>query len=108
MYLGPIEEYQNTISEAVRGQKWAADAQVVLFLSCVAYRAEWRYSVLAHRVLLIDLGHVGQNIMLSATALGLGSCCIAAFNPQKSDVLLGLDGEEEYTVYIVPVGIVNN
>lgn len=105
-YLGPLENYEEQVKGMLVGQKWAAKAPVTLFLSCVAYRAEWRYSILAHRVLLIDLGHVGQNIMLSASAMGLGSCCIAAFDAEKCDDVLDLDGVEEYTVYAVPFGYV--
>jgi len=86
------------------GQKWAAAAPVVLFFTCVAYRAEWRYAIMAHRAVLIDLGHAGQNVMLSAAAMGLGSCCVAAYDQKLCDEAIGVDGAEEYTVYICTVG----
>jgi nitroreductase len=54
--------------------------------------------------MLIDIGHVGQNAMLSASALGLGSCCLAAFDSAKCDQALEVDGTDEYTVYVVTVG----
>jgi nitroreductase len=44
--------------------------------------------------------------MLSAAALGLGSCCLAAFDVEKCDSVLKLDGLEEYTVYAATVGYV--
>lgn len=108
-FLGPIgsgsnEDYENRISEALANQAWAAQASVVMFLTCVPYRSEWRYKDLSHRVVLIDLGHVGQNIMLSAASLGLGSCCMAAYTQNICDEILGVDGEDEYTVYAVAVG----
>ena len=103
-FITEVPELENCISDMLAGQKFAADAGVVLFLSCVAYRAEWRYSHMAHRVALMDLGHVGQNWMLSSTAMGLGSCCFAAFNQKICDKVLGLDGFEEYTVYACSVG----
>jgi len=105
-HLGDIADYKTTIVDMVCGQKWAENASCVLFISCVPYRAEWRYRELAHRVVLIDLGHVGQNVMLSAAALGLGSCCIAAFDNELCDKVIGLDGMDEYTVYAVTVGVV--
>ena len=92
------------ISEMLATQKWAANAPIVLFYSCVPYKGEWRYAELSHRVMLIDLGHVGQNVMLSAAALGLGSCCMAAYDQRACDEVLGLDGLNEYTVYAVAVG----
>ena len=104
-FLGPIEEFKETITDMVVGQKWAMGASCTLFISCVPYRAEWRYREHAHRVVLIDLGHVGQNIMLSGVALGLGTCCIAAYDQKLCDKILGLDGIEEYTVYAITVGL---
>jgi len=103
-YIGPVTDYVSTVTNMVMGQKWATEASCTLFISCIPYRAEWRYRELAHRVVLIDLGHVGQNIMLSAAALGLGSCCIAAFEQDACDKALGLDGKNEYTVYAISVG----
>jgi len=104
VYMGAIEDYKEQITAALVGQSWAAKAPVVLFLTCVAYRAEWRYKEHAHRVVLIDLGHVGQNIMLSAANLGLGSCCMAAYDQVLCDEMLNVDGLDEYTVYAVAVG----
>jgi len=106
--LGDISDYKSTITDMVVGQKWAENASCVLFISCVPYRAEWRYREHAHRVVLIDLGHVGQNIMLSGAALGLGSCCIAAYDQIECDKVLGLDSTDEYTVYAITVGVPKN
>ncbi|MDR3276356.1 MAG: SagB/ThcOx family dehydrogenase, partial [Treponema sp.] len=105
-YLGELPGYEETVSAMLAGQTWAAKAPLILFWSCIPYRAEWRYSVFAHRVLLIDLGHLGQNAMLSASALGLGSCCMAAYDQAKCDAVLGLDGHEEYTVYACAAGTI--
>lgn len=105
--LGEIHNHSSNVVKMLAGQQWAANAQVVLFLSCTAYRAEWRYADMAHRVVLIDQGHVGQNWMLSASAMGMGSCCIAAYDQKTCDKVLGLDGVEEYTVYACAVGAVS-
>jgi len=103
-YVGEFPDYKKRITGMLAGQKWASDAPVIVFYSCIAYRAEWRYCHMAHRVVLIDLGHVGQNFMLSASAMGLGSCCMAAYDQKLCDDALGFDGYEEYTVYACSVG----
>ena len=104
--MGPLfDDYDDKMNELLVGQKWVIKAPVILFVSCIPYRAEWRYGQNAHRVMLIDLGHVGQNMMLSATATGLGSCCIAAFDQAQCDELFGFNGIDEYTVYVLPLGI---
>ncbi|MCL2372469.1 MAG: SagB/ThcOx family dehydrogenase [Defluviitaleaceae bacterium] len=103
-FLGDMAQHEETVTEMVAGQVWVAKASVLLLYSCIPYKAEWRYHEMSHRVQLIDLGHVGQNAMLSAVALGLGSCCLAAYNQVACDKQIGLDGLEEYTVYGVAVG----
>ncbi len=67
-------------------------------------RMEWRYDLAAHKVIAIDAGHVCQNLYLACTSLGLGTCAIAAYHQEACDELLGVDGEEEFTIYLAPVG----
>ena len=102
--LKEIEDYSQNITKAFASQAWTADAPVVLFITCSPYRSEWRYVTAAHRVMLIDLGHLGQNAMLSAVALGLDSCCLAAYNQECCDKLLSVDGIDEYMVYGISIG----
>jgi len=103
--MGPLfADYDDKMNDLLVGQKWAVKAPVILFVSCTPYRAEWRYSQHAHRVMLIDLGHVGQNMMLSASSLGLGSCCLAAYHQADCDELFGFNGIDEYTVYVLTLG----
>jgi len=106
-YLGSVENVPQTVGMLVNGQKWAEKANVTFFWSMVAYRAEWRYSVDAHRPALIDAGHIGQNLYLACTALKLGTCGIAAFSHDLCCETFGIDGEEEYVVYCAPVGTVD-
>ena len=103
-YLGAVEAMSETISAALLEQKWAARAGVVFFWSVVPYRAEWRYGIRAHRTILIDAGHVGQNHYLAATALGLGTCTVAAFDDPLCSRLFGLDGREEFIIYAASAG----
>jgi len=105
-FLKTFDNYKEQINIMTADQKWANNASIVMFFTCLPYRSEWRYVHMAHRVMLIDLGHIGQNVMLSATALGLGSCCLAAYSQQACDELLEIDGVDEYTVYAIPVGII--
>jgi SagB-type dehydrogenase family enzyme len=65
---------------------------------------EWRYHLAAHRVIAMDAGHLCQNLYLACAAIGAGTCAIAAYHQQRMDRLLGVDGEDEYTIYLAPVG----
>lgn len=106
--LEPISLQENmaqTMAECACNQKWAGKAAVTFVYTVVAYRGEWRYTVNAHRVMLIDAGHIVQNLYLSAQAIGCGTCAIAAFQQEMTDKLLQVDGNEEFTVYMAPVGL---
>ena len=104
--LSAETELEQKISDRLSEQKWAAKASVVFYWTMVAYRAEWRYGIYAHRVALIDAGHLGQNLYLAANGIGLGCCGIAAFEHEICCRMLEVDGEEEYPVYTMPVGTV--
>jgi len=89
---------------ACLGQEFVAGAAATFFWTVLPSRMEWRYGLAAHKVIALDAGHVCQNLYLACTALGAGTCAIAAYDQAACDRLLGVDGEEEFTVYIAPVG----
>lgn len=105
-FLHPVDNIEEAITNSLSSQKWAEKANVIFYWSMIPYRAEWRYGIYAHRVAMIDVGHVGQNLYLACTGTGLGTCAIAAFSHEVCSELFGLDGEEEYIVYTAPVGTV--
>ena len=35
---------------------------------------------------------------------GCGTCAIGAYNQAKMDLLIGVDGDNEFTIYAAPVG----
>src|SRR5512141_1156900 len=91
-------------SGACFGQRFVGKGAVTFFWSVIPYRMEWRYAPAAHRVLPMDVGHVCQNLYLSAEAIGAGVCAVAAYDQEALDALLNLDGEEEFVIYLAPVG----
>jgi len=89
---------------ACLGQRFVALAAVTLFWTSIPARMEWRYDLAAHKVIALDAGHVCQNLYLACESLGLGACAIAAYDQEACDQLLGVDGDEEFTLYLAPVG----
>ncbi len=92
------------LSRAVLGQKFVADSAVVFVWTTVPNRMEWRYLQAAHRVILLDAGHVCQNLYLACEAIQAGTCAIAAYDQEAMDELIRVDGEEQFTIYLAPVG----
>jgi SagB-type dehydrogenase family enzyme len=96
--------FSGHLSEACFGQRFVGQGAVTFFWSVIPSRMEWRYGPAAHRVLPMDVGHVCQNLYLSAEAIGAGACAVAAYDQEALDALLRLDGEEEFVLYLAPVG----
>jgi SagB-type dehydrogenase family enzyme len=66
-------------STLLNGQLWADDMPCVIVLFALLERTMWKYDdANAYRVVLIEAGHIGQNIMLAATRHGLSACPTAA------------------------------
>ena len=107
--LAPMEDKEALfalVEESLCGQRWAAKSNVVFYWSFVPYRSEWRYGIHAHRMIMADMGHVGENLYLGCAALGLGTCGIGAYDQKLCDSAFQLDGEEEFTLYTQTVGTI--
>ena len=83
---GPLE-----VSALLGDQDWVEAMPCIIFLVAFLERTMWKYSDSnAYRVVLIEAGHIGQNIMLAATLAGLSACPTAALAHSKIKSLLGL------------------
>ena len=103
-----VREYGDDLEEVVGHtalkQIFVGNCAVTFFWSAVMYRSEWRYPTHAQKVVLIDVGHVCQNLYLACEAIGCGTCGIGAYDQELADKLCEIDGEEEFVVYLAPVG----
>lgn len=86
------------------GQPYPGKAAVSFIWVGIPYRMEWRYGLAAHKVIAIDAGHVGQNLYLACETIGAGTCAIAAYDQEELDELLGIDGKDEFAIYLASVG----
>jgi SagB-type dehydrogenase family enzyme len=92
------------LAQACLEQPFIKDGAVIFAWTTIPYRAEWRYSIVAHKMIALDAGHVCQNLYLAAEAIDAGTCAIAAYHQKAVDDLIGVDGEEEFVIYLAPVG----
>ncbi len=88
------------------GQDFLGQASVCFVIAAIWQRSRWKYRERSYRYVLMEAGHLGQNLYLAATALGLGVCAVGAFFDEMLNNLLELDGIEESTLYLVAVGAV--
>jgi SagB-type dehydrogenase family enzyme len=97
-------DLRNEIARAALNQKFIADAGIVIIITAVLERTTWRYGERAYRYINNEVGHCAQNIHLEATALGLGSVPVGAFDDTRLKKLLKF--KEEIPLYIIPVGYI--
>lgn len=102
--LSPSARIGRDAAIACLGQGFVAAAAVTFFWTAIPARMEWRYDIAAHKVIALDAGHVCQNLYLACEAIGAGTCAIAAYDQEACDRLLGVDGDEEFTIYVAAVG----
>jgi SagB-type dehydrogenase family enzyme len=92
------------VANACLNQKFMAQAAVSFLWSAVIRRTMSKYGNRGMRYILLDAGHVCQNLVIAAEATGNGACPIAAFYDDEVNELLGLDPEEETVLYVAAVG----
>lgn len=99
-----VTQMAEKIIDATMGQVFVSTAAAVFVWTAIPYRTEWRYGIASYKVIAIDVGHVCQNLYLACEAISAGTCAIAAYNQKLMDELIKVDGIEEFTVYLAPVG----
>lgn len=104
LFTGSSANLKKELAEAALGQKFAADCAVAFILTAVPYRTEWRYDIGAHKLIALDAGHAFENLYMAAESINAGTCAIGAYDQEKMDKLLNVDGEDEFAVYLAPVG----
>jgi len=92
------------ITEACLRQRFVSTSAVTFIWIAVPYRMGWRYGERGYRYLLIDVGHVCQNLYLAAEAIGSGVCAIGAFNDKAINNIVGIDGKQQFVIYVATLG----
>jgi hypothetical protein len=96
--------FGSPLSRAGLGQELLEAAAAVFIWTAVVDRSKWKYRERAYRYIYMDVGHIGQNLYLAASALNLGCCTVGAFFDEEVDDIVGVDGREEISVYMGAVG----
>ena len=97
-------DFSQQIAHAALDQQMARSAAVVFVWVAVIARSRQKYRQRAYRYIYLDCGHIGQNLYLAATAMGLGCCGIAAFFDEEVNSLVGVEGREKTAIYLATVG----
>jgi SagB-type dehydrogenase family enzyme len=102
------DRINETFTNPIQNQSYTARAGVVFFWACIPYRGEWLNNGASHKGMLLDLGHISHQLYLATEVLGCGCCAIGGYYQETADKLIGVDGNDEFTVLCASVGHVTN
>ncbi len=102
--LRATEGLQEEAKTACYGQAFVSEAAVVFIWTAVPYRTEWKYGCIAHRMIAMEAGHICQNLYLAAESIEAGTCALLGYSQPHMDTLIGVDGKDEFTIYMATVG----
>lgn len=91
------------LAEAAWGQRWIAQAPVILVIAAVERRTTGKYGQRGVRYAHMEAGHAAQNALLQAAALDLDAALVGAFTDSEVQAVLGLPRDAR-PLYLVPVG----
>ncbi len=85
-------------------QPWIVKASGLIIITAVFKRNTIKYADRGYRHILIEAGHLGQNIYLVSNALCLSCCAIGGYVDDNLNQLLDIDGINESVIYVLAVG----
>lgn len=92
------------LAEAAFGQEFIAEAPVALVFCANPARSRWRYGLRGEKLYCLQDATIAcAYAQLSATALGLGSVWVGAFNEDEVRKIIGIGGNL-IPVAILPIG----
>ena len=98
------ESIADKITKAAYNQSMVKKCAVTFIWVADVYRMTYRYGERGYRYLHLDAGHVGQNLYLAGESIDSGVCAIAAYHDLELNKLLGLDGKNQFVIYLATVG----
>lgn len=96
-------EYLESLREGLY-YPWSRETAVVLLITAVWNRNMMKYQDRGYRIILMEAGHLAQNLALTATALKIGCCNSVGFHNQQINKILDIENEDEDSIYMAVLG----
>ena len=102
--LPASDSISRQLTEACLKQQHVLNSAVTFIWVADVQRTVWRYCQRGYRYMYLDAGHVCQNLYLLAETINCGVCAIAAYDDDLVNSALGLDGENQFAIYLATLG----
>jgi SagB-type dehydrogenase family enzyme len=96
-------DVRRSLQTAAHDQSWVGAAPLCLVIAMDVDKTAAKYGERAERYCLLEAGHIAENVLLQATALGLGGVPVGAFDDAKVSAILRLPTRLR-PVYLLPLG----
>ncbi len=96
--------FDKQIMASCYGQAFIGSSAAVFVWAAIPARTEWHYGSIAQKLIAIEAGHLCQNLYLAAESIHSGVCAVMGYDQARMDGLLGLDGKEEFVIYLAATG----
>jgi SagB-type dehydrogenase family enzyme len=94
------------LTRLLNRQWWFGKAPVVVFLTAVFARTQWKYPApRAYRAVLAEAGHLCQTFCLTAASRALAPFCTMAMRDSDVERALKIDGVSESVLYAAGCGV---
>ena len=98
------DDLGETLPAAFLQADLVSQASVVVIMVAFFWRSAFKYAERSYRFIHIEAGHIGQNLALACTGLGLSCVTIGGFIERRLDSLLQFDGVTQSVVYTALIG----
>jgi len=102
--LAKAGDLRHELARAAGSQDCVANAAAIILFTAVYARTSGKYGQRAIRYVHLETGHAAQNVCLQATALGLGTVTVGAFEDDEVKRVAALPPSHE-PVYLMPIGL---
>ena len=97
-------DYRAFLSAASAQEEQVTWAPLVLVFSGLTWRTSWKYQARSYRYHYWDCGTMLANALAAARAMDLPAKVVMGFVDHQIDRLIGIDGEAEKSLCLLPVG----
>lgn len=103
-HIREMELPEGYLADLFLGQPYVSGCAAIIIQTAVLERAMCKYEDRGYRYILLEAGHVAQNLNLVALAVGAASFNIGGFFDADLARLLGIDLTDEVPLYGTAVG----
>ncbi len=102
--LEKLNTYNKSDLPKITNVPLSKSAGCIIAITAVFKRNTVKYMDRGYRHVLVEAGHMAQNIYLTSSALGVGCCALGGYLDDNINEMLDIDGLNESVVYLIALG----